>query len=77
MLIYEKMENLKDNLLLVEKANEKVKGNAKNRKIIKSPLKVLKFVLKSNKYRPLWTLTTSTNTGFLRHLRDVLLHKIP
>lgn len=75
ILLNEKLDRLKEGLDLVNKTKEKISGMSKTRLLVKSPLKVLKFVLKSNKHRPLWTHNTSTNTGFLRYFNNIIWKK--
>jgi len=59
ILLNDKMDRLVEVSKLVERADEKLKGLVKNRERVDSPLKSLAFILKTNKMRPLFTMTTS------------------
>jgi len=48
----EKCDRLKEALSIVEMAKEKASGATKSRLMVKSPLKAVKFILKSYKHRP-------------------------
>lgn len=75
ILMNEKLDRLKESLNIVKQTTDKLSGLSKNRLLVRSPLKVLKFILKSNKHRPLWTHNTSTNTGFLRYFNNIIWKK--
>lgn len=55
----EKADRIVEVSKLVERSEEKLAGLVKNRERVDSPLKSLSFILKSNKKRPLFTMTTS------------------
>jgi len=75
ILMNEKLDLLKARMDIVKLAIEKQAGSVKSRIMVRSPLRVLKFILKSNKLRPLWTHNTSTNTGFLRYFNNIMWKK--
>jgi len=56
----EKADRLVEVSKLVERSEEKLDGKLKNRERVDSPLKSLSFILRSNKKRPLFTMTTSS-----------------
>jgi len=56
----EKADRLVEVSKLVERSDEKLDGKVKNRERVDSPLKSLSFILRSNKKRPLFTMTTSS-----------------
>jgi len=56
----EKADRLVEVSKLVERSDEKLDGKVKNRERMDSPLKSLSFILRSNKKRPLFTMTTSS-----------------
>jgi len=54
-----RLQRVLERFELVHRANEKLEGTSKNRKVVDSPLKALEFIRKTNNKRPLWTKTTS------------------
>lgn len=64
LLVNEKFDRLIETTNIFDRANKKNSGIASARISDKSPLNALKFILKSNKKRPLWTMKEDAMLDF-------------
>ena len=58
--LLERLESIETIFRILDRAIEKRKGEIKPKKIVSSPLKILKLVFSSSRIRPNWTFRSNT-----------------